>query len=74
MGDGNSTLTDGELLLRPAVPEDLDLLAAWFTDPEVYGWWGGEPLSRETVAAKYVGARRPTVESLIVEQSGRPIG
>lgn len=74
MGVGNSTLIDGELSLRPAAAEDLDLLAAWFADPEVYGWWGGVPLSRETVAAKYTGARRPTVESLIVERSGRPIG
>lgn len=74
MGVGSSILIDGELSLRLAGAEDLDLLAAWFADPEVYGWWGGEPLSRETVATRYTGARRPTVESLIVEWSGRPIG
>jgi aminoglycoside 6'-N-acetyltransferase len=60
--------------LRPASGDDLDLLAKWFADPEVYRWWGGQPVSRETITAKYTGHRIPEVESFIVETEGEPIG
>jgi aminoglycoside 6'-N-acetyltransferase len=46
----------------------------WFSDPAVYEWWGGAPLSREVVAEKYVGRRRPAVESLMIEDHGQPVG
>lgn len=61
-------------VLRPATPADLDLLAGWFADPDVYRWWGGTPLTRATVEEKYVGRRSPDVESLIVEADGEPVG
>jgi len=60
--------------LRPVTEDDLDLLAAWFADHAVYEWWGGSALSREVVADKYVGRRRPDVESLVTEVEGRPVG
>jgi aminoglycoside 6'-N-acetyltransferase len=60
--------------LRPATDADLDLLVSWFQDAEVYRWWDGEPLSRETVAAKYTGARWPTVESFIIQEDAHPAG
>jgi aminoglycoside 6'-N-acetyltransferase len=50
------------------------MLAAWLADPEVYRWWGGVALDRDAVEQKYTGARRPQVESTIVETGGRPVG
>lgn len=60
--------------LRPATAADLDRLEAWFSDAEVYSHWGGEPLAREEIAAKYTGGRSPSVESFIVEAEGGPVG
>ena len=61
-------------VLRPVSPADLDLLTVWFADPEVYRWWDGYPKPGEEVAEKYIGRRRPKVESFIVEADGTPIG
>jgi aminoglycoside 6'-N-acetyltransferase len=60
--------------LRPAVDADLDLLTRWFADPDVYLWWGGEPIGGDRVSADYTGHRSPDVESFIVEAEGGPIG
>jgi aminoglycoside 6'-N-acetyltransferase len=60
--------------LRPAGEEDLDLLAGWFGDPAFVEHWGGTPLTRDEVAAKYVGRRRPEVESFVVMAGDAPIG
>jgi aminoglycoside 6'-N-acetyltransferase len=60
--------------LRPVTPADLDLLTGWFADPEVYRWWDGAPKPRAEVAQKYIGRRRPQVESFIIETGGQPIG
>jgi Acetyltransferase (GNAT) domain len=60
--------------LRHAVDSDLDLLTHWFADPDVYLWWGGEPIGRDRVSADYTGHRSPEVESFIVEAEGSPIG
>jgi aminoglycoside 6'-N-acetyltransferase len=60
--------------LRPVVPGDLELLAGWFGDPVFVEHWGGTPLSRDEVAAKYVGRRRPSVESFVVLSGEEPIG
>jgi aminoglycoside 6'-N-acetyltransferase len=67
-------VSDGPLSLRPTNEGDLDLLAQWFADPEVFTWWGGRPRSRDEVAAKYIGRRCPRVESHIIELEGQPIG
>jgi aminoglycoside 6'-N-acetyltransferase len=73
-GHSHPVLSRDALTLRPSTEDDLDVLAQWFADPEVFRWWGGHPLSRDEVAAKYTGRRCPRVESFIVDLDGRPIG
>ena len=68
------TIRGQQVTLRPAREDDLDLLTRWFSDRATYEWWGGSPLSREVVAAKYIGRRRPEVESLIIEAGSEPVG
>ncbi|MGY0490559.1 GNAT family N-acetyltransferase [Streptomyces sp. WG-D5] len=58
----------------PTSEADLDLLARWFADPEFVEHWGGLPIPREEVAAKYVGRRRPQVESFLVHAEREPVG
>jgi aminoglycoside 6'-N-acetyltransferase len=60
--------------LRPTGEGDLELLLQWFRDPEVYRWWGGRPRTRAEVQEKYLGRRRPRVESYVVEADGEPVG
>ena len=60
--------------LRPVNEEDLDLLAGWFGDPGFIDHWGETPLTRQEVAEKYVGRRRPDVESFVVLVADVPIG
>jgi hypothetical protein len=48
-GSGDASIIGQRTSLRPAVDKDLDLLAAWFSDPDVYVWWGGEPIDRDNV-------------------------
>lgn len=65
----------GELTrLVPTFEDDLDLLATWFAEPDFVEHWGGVPMSREEVAVKYVGRRRPQVESFLVHAHGVPVG
>ncbi|MFI7011843.1 GNAT family N-acetyltransferase [Streptomyces sp. NPDC050145] len=61
-------------VLVPATEAHLPLLAGWFADPAFVREWGGRPLSRAEVSAKYTGRRRPAVESLIVLQGADPVG
>ncbi len=68
-------VVEGRLVrLRPAREDDLDLLAGWFGDPAFVEHWGATALPREEVAAKYVGRRRPDVESFIILAVDVPIG
>ncbi|MGW4163016.1 GNAT family N-acetyltransferase [Streptomyces sp. NPDC004788] len=60
--------------LVPTSEGDLDLLAGWFADPDFVEHWGGVPKTREEVAAKYVGRRRPEVQSFLVLAQGAPVG
>jgi aminoglycoside 6'-N-acetyltransferase len=65
----------GELVeLRPARPDDLELLVGWLHDPEVYRWWGGHPVPEEEIRQKYTGARSPRVRSYIIERDRVPVG
>jgi aminoglycoside 6'-N-acetyltransferase len=79
LGDG-STVARGDSIrgehtrLRHAVGSDLDLLTLWFADPDVYRWWGGEQIGRDSVRDDYTGHRSPAVECFIVEADGSPIG
>ena len=67
-------LRGATVTLRQTSEDDLDLLTRWFSDPAIYEWWGGSPLRRDVVAEKYIGRRRPAVESLIIEAEGKPVG
>lgn len=73
-------MTDGQgpagalTRLVPTTEGDLDLLAGWFATPEFVEQWGGVPYSREEVAEKYVGRRRPRVGSFLVLARGVPTG
>lgn len=60
--------------LVPTSEDDLPLLAGWFADPGFVEHWGGAPVSREEVAAKYLGRRRPEVESFLVLAQEEPVG
>ncbi|MEU3412024.1 GNAT family N-acetyltransferase [Streptomyces sp. NPDC006658] len=60
--------------LIPATDAHLPLLAHWFADPEFVRNWGGQPLTREEVAAKYTGRRRPEVESFLILAQTVPVG
>jgi aminoglycoside 6'-N-acetyltransferase len=69
-----SVLAGRSVRLRPVDEQDLPLLAGWFADPAFVEHWGGVPLTREQVAAKYVGRRRPRVESFVVLAGDLPVG
>ncbi|WP_030692456.1 GNAT family N-acetyltransferase [Streptomyces globisporus] len=60
--------------LIPTTEAHLPLLARWFADPEFVRNWGGQPLTREEVAAKYTGRRRPDVESYLILSRTVPVG
>ncbi|MEU1122495.1 GNAT family N-acetyltransferase [Streptomyces sp. NPDC005899] len=60
--------------LIPATEAHLSLLAGWFADPEFVRNWGGQPLTRDEVAAKYTGRRRPDVESFLILARTIPVG
>ncbi|MFI8483980.1 GNAT family N-acetyltransferase [Streptomyces rubrogriseus] len=73
MGDG--VVLEGALTrLVPTTEDDVDLLSRWFASPDFVEHWGGVPLSRDEVAEKYVGRRRPSVESFLVLAQGTPVG
>ncbi|MFB8273485.1 GNAT family N-acetyltransferase [Streptomyces sp. NPDC055955] len=66
---------DGALTrLGSTAEDDVDLLAQWFASPDFVEHWGGVPISRDEVADKYVGRRRPRVESFLVLAQNTPVG
>ncbi|MFG2597043.1 GNAT family N-acetyltransferase [Streptomyces sp. NPDC048462] len=67
-------IAGGATLLIPATEDHLPLLAEWFASPEFVRNWGGQPLTREEVAAKYIGRRRPAVVSFLVLNGADPVG
>jgi aminoglycoside 6'-N-acetyltransferase len=71
-----SRIAGARVTLRPASASDLDLLTAWFGDPEFVRWWGGEPKTRDDVAADYLGRNsgNEIVFAFIVLHQSQPIG
>lgn len=59
--------------LRRTSDADADLLTAWLSSPDVYRGWGGAPVPRETVVAKYTGRRAPDVECFLVLVEDTPV-
>ncbi|MCT9094150.1 GNAT family N-acetyltransferase [Streptomyces sp. ASQP_92] len=74
-GKPDERFIEGDLTcLIPSTEVHLSLLARWFADPEFVRNWGGRPLTREEVAAKYTGRRRPDVESFLILARTIPVG
>ncbi|MGW3499264.1 GNAT family N-acetyltransferase [Streptomyces globisporus] len=72
--DGTTTLHGTLTRLVPTTEADPDLLAGWFASPDFVAYWGGVPLSRTEVEVKYVGRRRPRVQSYLVLAEDAPVG
>lgn len=71
----DEVVLDGVLTrLVSTTEDDVDLLAQWFASPDFVEHWGGVPMSRDEVADKYTGRRRPRVQSFLVLAQGRPVG
>jgi aminoglycoside 6'-N-acetyltransferase len=58
-------------VVRPAADDDIDLLVAWFADPETSRYWDDETFTREEMHARL---RRERVDAWIVEAGGEPVG
>ncbi|HEV2124265.1 MAG TPA: GNAT family N-acetyltransferase [Chloroflexota bacterium] len=69
------TIHGTKTTLRPASPDDLDLLVRWFADPGVHQYWDGSAKSPEQIVRQgYTGTQRPEKEPFIVEAAGAPVG
>lgn len=71
---GDTNIFGDKVELRSVKQDDFELLLRWFNDPEVYRWWGGMPIDSDVIRHKYLGLRRPQVESFIIQVTGVPIG
>jgi aminoglycoside 6'-N-acetyltransferase len=58
-------------VVRPATDEDIDLLVAWWSDPDTSRYWDGETFTAEQMRARL---RRERVEAWIVEADGELVG
>ena len=68
-------LTDGNIVIRSAHPTDEQLLKHWFSDPDVYRYWGGKPLHPEEIKAHCsVDIREDTCWPFIIVHDGEPSG
>ena len=54
-------------VIRPTTPDDIDVLVAWHSDPEVYRYWERRPLTAEEVRAECLDARLPDVRCFMIE-------
>jgi len=59
--------------LRRTSEDDVGLLTAWLSSPEVYRGMGGAPVPREVVLAKYTGRRAPDVECFLALAGDTPV-
>jgi len=60
--------------LRAIAKADMPSLVTWFSDPAIFKYWGGKPLTAEAIARRYFGRRRSWLASFIIVKSARPIG
>lgn len=68
-------LRDGNIAIRTASANDEPLLTQWFNDPAVYAYWGGNPLSKEQIAAHCrVQIDDDTCRPFIIMQNDEPAG
>lgn len=69
------TIETDEFAMRPTRPDDLSLLLAWHSDPDVYRFWDRRPLTEEEITHKYLGDRLPDVRCFIIESPpGHSVG
>jgi aminoglycoside 6'-N-acetyltransferase len=57
--------------VRPATGDDVELLVAWHSDPEISRFWDGKTYTADELRARLA---RPHVDAYIVEAEGHPIG
>ena len=57
--------------VRPATPDDVELLVGWHADPEVARFWDDETYTPEEMVERL---SRPDVDSFVVETEGEPVG
>lgn len=57
----------GEFEIRPTGTDDLPLLLAWHSDPDIHRFWDRRPLTEEEIVHKYLGGRLPSVRCFIIE-------
>ncbi len=64
-----------EFVIRPTAADDLTLLVAWHSDPDVYRYWDRRALTEQEITHKYLGGRLPRVRCFIIESPpGQPVG
>ena len=62
----------GELTeVRPATEEDVEVLVAWHSDPDVSRYWDGDTFTSDEMRTRLA---RADVDAFVVEAEGRPIG
>ena len=69
-------LSDGDVIVRSAHLDDERVLSVWFSDPGVYAYWGGSPLSDEYIR-KRCGVEtsdEDTAWPFIIVHQGVPAG
>jgi aminoglycoside 6'-N-acetyltransferase len=57
--------------VRPATPEDAELLVAWHADPEVARYWDGKTYTRAEILERL---ERGDVDAFVVEAGDEPVG
>jgi len=58
-------------VVRRATEADVELLAAWHSDPEVSRYWDDETFTAEEMRGRLA---RPDVDAWIIEAGGEPVG
>ena len=63
---------EGQLtVVRAATDDDIDLLVAWHSNPEVARYWDDETYTRDEMLARL---RRPHVDGYVVMERDEPVG
>ena len=57
--------------MRPATEHDVDLLAAWHSDPEISRYWDDETFTPAQVRERLA---RSEVDPWVIEADGEPVG
>ena len=61
-----------DYVFRPFTEKDLKLMAKWLAEPHVAKWWGVDINEELEAIREHIGSI--SVEPLIIEMSGKPIG